>query len=67
MKDDFDNVDDNLHPHFEVKGMIFSYDGESFKIFGITIFKRRKKQDEKISNDFDGSDADSNSGDELRR
>ena len=48
-----------------LKGMIFSYDGESLKIFGITIFRRKKN--EKVDSNFDGSDDAGIDGDELRR
>ena len=47
-----------------LKGMIFSYDGESLKIFGITIWR---KKNEKVDSSYDGSDESGIDGDELRR
>ena len=52
------------HEPKRVEGMIFSYDGESLKIFGITIWR---KKNEKVDSNSDGSDDAGIDGDELRR
>ena len=52
------------HEPKRVEGMIFSYDGESLKIFGITIWR---KKNEKVDSSYDGSDDAGIDGDELRR
>ena len=52
------------HEPKRVEGMIFSYDGESLKIFGIAIWR---KKNEKVDSNFDGADDAGIDGDELRR
>ena len=62
--DRIQNIEQELRPKFGIKGMIFSYDGESLKIFGITIWR---KKNEKVDSSSDGSDDAGIDGDELRR
>ena len=52
------------HEPKRVEGMVFSYDGENLKIFGITMWR---KKHEKVDSNSDGSDDAGIDGDELRR